>query len=72
MVYEIAGGSGRSPLASGVGTKRRGTGRVNDECKFSFWYIEVFAYYVYGDVYLCHSVKTDLKFFTLFWIVVAA
>ena len=28
---------------------------INDESKFSFWYIEVFAYYVYNLVYSCRS-----------------
>ena len=26
---------------------------INDECEVSFWFIEVFAYYVYNFVYLC-------------------
>ena len=26
-----------------------------DGCRFSFWYTEVSAYYVYNIVYLCHS-----------------
>ena len=28
---------------------------IDDEYKFSFWYIEVSAYYVYNLVFLCHS-----------------
>ena len=28
---------------------------TDDECRFSFWYIEVSAYYVYNLVYLCRS-----------------
>ena len=28
---------------------------IDDECKFSFWCIEVYAYYVYSHVYLCRS-----------------
>ena len=28
---------------------------AGDECKFSFWYSEVSAYYVYNLVYLCRS-----------------
>ena len=28
---------------------------ICNECKISFWYIEVFAYYVCNLVYLCRS-----------------
>ena len=28
---------------------------IDDECKFSFWYIEVFAYHVCSLVHLCCS-----------------
>ena len=28
---------------------------IDDECKFSFYHIEVFAYYICSLVYLCHS-----------------
>ena len=28
---------------------------IDDECKFSFWYIKVFAYYIHSVVYLCRS-----------------
>ena len=30
-------------------------GVIDDEYKFSFWYIEVLAYYVHSLVYLCRS-----------------
>ena len=28
---------------------------IDDECKVSFCYIEVFAYYIYSLLYLCQS-----------------
>ena len=39
---------------------------TDDECKFSFWYIEVSAYYAHNLVYFCCSLpaqtnRTDLN-----------
>ena len=39
---------------------------IDDECKFSFWYIEASAYYVCNCVYLFHTLEQQIELVLMF------
>ena len=54
FVKKFVPGSARGG-GGGMVTCKGGTCIIDDDCKFSVWYIEVYAYFVYSLVYLCLS-----------------